>query len=60
MGAMAGNPDEEVPEIEEETSRLAVLDLDWTKVKSPLCLACPRVFKIASCCDWAQDNNPVR
>ena len=29
---MAGNPDEEVPELAEETSRLAILDLDWTKV----------------------------
>ena len=29
---MAGNPDEEVPEVADETSRLAILDLDWTKV----------------------------
>lgn len=29
---MAANPDEKVPEISEETSRLAILDLDWTKV----------------------------
>lgn len=41
IGAMAGNPDEPVPEVQEETSRLAVLDLDWSKVhllSSPLLL----------------------
>ena len=53
MGAMAGNPDEEVPEIEEETSRLAVLDLDWTKVHFPLFLTHTRASEIASYCDWA-------
>lgn len=36
MGAMAGNPDEEVPEVQEETSRLAILDLDWSKVDHSL------------------------
>ena len=46
---MAGNPDEEVPEIEEETSRLAVLDLDWSKV--PLFRTDTRVLEIASYCD---------
>ena len=34
IGAMAGNPDEKVEEVEEETRRLAVLDLDWSKVQS--------------------------
>lgn len=32
VGAMAANPGEQIPEVEEETSRLAVLDLDWSKV----------------------------
>ena len=32
VGAMAANPDEAIPEVEEETSRLALVDLDWSKV----------------------------
>lgn len=35
VGAMAANPDEKVPEAEEETARLAILDLDWSKVPPP-------------------------
>lgn len=33
VGALAADRDEKVPEISEETSRLAILDLDWTKVR---------------------------
>lgn len=33
VGAMAANPDEAIPEAE-ETSRLAVLDLDWERIRA--------------------------
>lgn len=37
VGIWAANPDEQVPEIPDATKRLAVIDLDWTKVESVLC-----------------------
>ena len=43
MGALAGNPDEPIPE-GDETARLAVLDLDWEHVSAVDILAVLRSF----------------
>ena len=43
MGALAGNPDEPIPE-GDETARLAILDLDWEHVTAVDILAVLRSF----------------
>ena len=43
VGAMAANPDEAIPEAE-ETSRLAVLDLDWERIRATDILVVLRSF----------------
>jgi hypothetical protein len=43
VGALAGNPDEDIPE-GEESARLAVLDLDWDHVSAVDVLALLRSF----------------
>ena len=46
---MAGNPDEKVPEVKDETSRLAILDLDWSKViDMPSMFACLNLLNTAA------------
>lgn len=50
VGAMAANPDEHIPE-SEETSRLAVLDLDWDRIRAADILVVLRSFldKVRAC-----------
>lgn len=50
VGAMAANPDEHIPEAE-ETSRLAVLDLDWDRIRAADILVVLRSFldKVRAC-----------
>lgn len=43
MGAMAANPDEHIPD-SEETPRLAIVDLDWDKIRAVDILAVLRSF----------------
>ena len=43
MGAMAANPDEHIPD-SDETHRLAIVDLDWDKIRAVDLLAVLRSF----------------
>ena len=43
VGAMAANPDENIPE-SDETKRLAIVDLDWDKIRAVDILAVLRSF----------------
>lgn len=45
IGAMAANPDERIPETD-ETTRLAVVDLDWDKIRAVDILAVLRSFLV--------------
>lgn len=43
IGAMAANPDEHIPD-SDETHRLAIVDLDWDKIRAVDILAVLRSF----------------
>ena len=47
VGAMAANPDETIPE-SDETNRLAIVDLDWDKIRAVDILAVLRSFLTSS------------
>lgn len=50
VGAMAANPDEKIPMMTGETARLAIVDLDWERIRAVDILACLRSF-LAKVCD---------
>jgi hypothetical protein len=46
---MAANPDEPIPMVTEETPRLAIVDLDWERIRAVDILACLRSFLAKVC-----------